>query len=467
MLFNSYEFVGLFLVTFFLYYLPFLKKSQVWILILSSFVFYAYQNPVLLLLLLASIIINGLTSYQIAYAASLASRKFYAVAGIIFNLLLLIFFKYGPLLSHTFFQESSDIGNWILSIPLPIGISFYTFEGISLVVDSFKKTNTSEYKSTIVKNFIRHQKNVFLFISFFPHLIAGPILKAHDFIPQIGEKTFKNIDWNYCYKKLVLGYFLKMVIADNLKDQTFWLTYPFFQTYSSFSLVGLLFGYSFQIFSDFAGYSLIALGLAGLFGYRLQSNFNLPYISQSFSEFWKRWHISLSTFLKEYLYIPLGGNRRGTGYTYFNLFVTMFLGGLWHGSSWSYACWGSLHGIALAGERFFQSRKIKLLIPSCIKIIAVFTYVSLAWVLFKLPHFDQAVLFFKCLFTNVRGYPLLYKQLYYIGIYSTPIIFYHLTGLSPKLKKYMLKFEPYIYGLLFFLIITNSGSTGTFIYFQF
>ena len=152
------------------------------------------------------------------------------------------------------------------------------------------------------------------------------------------------------------GYFLKLVVADNLKDFTAYLVYPGLMTLSSFTLLSMLIGYSFQIFADFAGYSLIALGLASLFGYRLMQNFNYPYISNTFSEFWKRWHISLSTFLKEYLYFPLGGSRKGRLRTYINLTITMVLGGLWHGAAWSYAVWGAFHGFALALERLINDK---------------------------------------------------------------------------------------------------------------
>ena len=325
MLFNSLAFIILVIVTFSIYYIPWLKKYQVHILILSSLYFYAHSNRKLLLLLLSSAAINILTSYYITFG-KISQRKLLATIGVVLNVGILLFFKYAALLSQTFLSANSSIGGFLITIPLPIGISFYTFEGISLVVDVFRKKH-GENNDMVSPSLAEHAKKTLLFISFFPHLIAGPVLKAHDYIPQIKPKFFKDIAWEVAFKNIVLGYFLKMVVADNLKDFTFWMAYPYYQGQSSITLVALLFGYSCQIFADFAGYSLIAIGVARLFGYNFKDNFNFPYIATSFKEFWKRWHISLSTFLMEYLYIPLGGNRKGKVRTYLNLMITMFLGG--------------------------------------------------------------------------------------------------------------------------------------------
>jgi alginate O-acetyltransferase complex protein AlgI len=194
-----------------------------------------------------------------------------------------------------------------------------------------------------------------------------------------------------------------MVIADSLKEFTFWISFPHFQGFKTLPLLAMLFGYSCQIFADFAGYSLIAIGLAKLFGYDLLKNFDFPYISTSFKEFWKRWHISLSSFLMEYLYIPLGGNRKGKTRTYINLLLTMFLGGLWHGAAWSYAVWGTFHGMALAIERFLgdKVRLKKNFALEVLKGLMVFTFVTLAWLLLKLPQFAHVIHYFRSLVKNV------------------------------------------------------------------
>lgn len=468
MAFTSFLFVGLVLVTLFLYYLPFLSKSQVLILITSSLVFYSYNQPVLVLLLLFSVAINIVSSYYVVNG-NVRHRKLFATAGVSLNLLLLIFFKYSPLFGKLFFSGSGSVGQFLVSIPLPIGISFYTFQGISLVVDVYR-AKPEDVKKLVPKSFLLHAKHVLFFKSFFPQLISGPIVKAHDFIPQIEPKKMFDIEWDFVAKNMILGYFLKMVVADNLKDFTFWISFPYFQAKSSLTLLIMLFGYSCQIFADFAGYSLIAIALAKLFGYTFKANFNFPYISTSFKEFWKRWHISLSSFLMEYLYIPLGGNRKGKVRTYINLFIVMLLGGLWHGAAWSYAIWGTFHGVALAIEKFL-SEKIRIptnFVTKCIRGFVVFAFVTLAWLLFKLPDFIHVIDYFKCIGNNIQTVDdtLLIT---YILLYSVPVLLYHLYYLLAGKKFYVTvkKYEHIFYGILFFMIIVNSGSAGNFIYFQF
>ncbi|MEY2917454.1 MAG: hypothetical protein RIS73_1168 [Bacteroidota bacterium] len=469
MLFNSLVFVELLFITFILYYQKWLLKYQVLILILASLFFYAYNNPALLILLLFSAGINVLSSYYVAYG-KVSNRKLIATAGVVFNLSILAFFKYSPLISTSLFEINNSIGQFLLTIPLPIGISFYTFEGISLLVDVFKEKK-DDSKSLANSSFKEHASRTLFFISFFPHLVSGPILKAHDFLPQIKAKFFKEIDWEQCFKTIILGYFLKMVVADNLKDFTYWIAFPYFQGYTSVTLITLLFGYSCQIFADFAGYSLIAIGIAQLFGYKLINNFNFPYISSSIQEFWKRWHISLSSFLMEYLYFPLGGNRKGKVRTYINLIITMFLGGLWHGAAWSYAIWGLVHGTALAIERMCKG-KVKLgssKIVIFFRRIAVFCLVTFAWLFFKLPEFTQVLAYLKTIGTTLSFSPD--KALCFnILLYSSPVFLYHFFYLLKQNKQFETSFEKYsyiFYGAMLFLILCNSGSSGSFIYFQF
>jgi alginate O-acetyltransferase complex protein AlgI len=232
-------------------------------------------------------------------------------------------------------------------------------------------------------------------------------------------------------------------------------------------LVVLLFGYSMQIFADFAGYSLIAIGLAALFGYKLPQNFNYPYLSRSFTEFWQRWHISLSTWLREYLYIPLGGNRKGSVRTYVNLFIVMFLGGLWHGAAWSYAVWGSFHGLALAAERFgknwirFPKHPLISIIQGCI----VFSFVTIAWLLFKLPKFEHVLGYLNAMARSTA--PNNYWMVGHVLTYSAPVALYYgwhlLKHRFPKVDHG----EFIILAILIAAIVLDSGTTGAFIYFQF
>lgn len=469
MLFNSFIFIILLIITFTSYHIPRFRKIQIPILITSSLVFYAYDQPAFVFLLLFSAGINIVTSYYIVYGSK-KRKKALALTGVVINLSGLAFFKYSSLFSATFLDPTDSIGNFLLHIPLPIGISFFTFEGISLLIDVWKEKYIDNRKIAN-ESLIKHAQHTLFFISFFPHLIAGPILKAHDFFPQIKQKYFKDIQWTRAFKNLVTGYFLKMVIADNLKDFTGWVSYPMFESFSTLTLLMLLFGYSIQIFADFAGYSLIAIGLAKLFVYNFNINFNFPYIATSFKEFWKRWHISLSTFLMEYLYFPLGGNRKGKFRTYMNLIITMTLGGLWHGAAWSYALWGLMHGIVLAIERFFTnnspnnpSNRVALFFKG----IFVFIVVSFFWLFFMLPDINHVFAFLEALIYNVSKDNYL-PFISSILIYSSPVIIYHIFYLCKEkpIWNTIIKMEYIFYAIMLFLIATNSGPAKSFIYFQF
>jgi alginate O-acetyltransferase complex protein AlgI len=475
MLFNSYTFALLVLVTLGLFYLPFLSRLQSTVLITASLVFYGYGQPGLLALLLASIAINTVCSFRVAKANSLASRRAWAIGGIALNLGILLFFKYSPLLARALrldFWREGSVGHFLVTIPLPIGISFFTFQGISLVVDVFRQ-KPGDPGRVPIQGFRSYLLDTALFKTFFPQLVAGPIVKAHDFYPQITVKRFQDVRWESVFRALVLGYFFKMVVADNLKDLTYWLNYPQFLGFPTLTLLALLFGYSMQIFADFAGYSLIAVGLARLFGYELMGNFNFPYIAQSLSDFWRRWHVSLSSWLKEYLYIPLGGNRHGELRTYANLMIVMFLGGLWHGAALSYAIWGLFHGAGLALERFVASlRPERQGAPasfSWLRAAGIFSFVSVAWLLFKLPDIRHVLAFFRALRTNtgLGNDPVM---LGYILLYSAPVALWHLlevrrsrTAAAPPAPHW----QAVGYAACLFAILLNSGSPGAFIYFQF
>ena len=470
-LFNSFPFLFLVIVTLALYYNSFLRKFQIYILIIASFIFYAYGQPGLSLLLFLSASTNAVVSYMVYFENKKNKKKFYAVLGVVFNLAILSFFKYSPLFGRTleYFQSLDGLGSFLISIPLPIGISFYTFQGISLVADLYRSNHQSECPLFKVDpSFIKHYRNTIFFISFFPQLVAGPIVKAYQFYPQIGIKYFKDINLEAAVKILIIGYFLKMVIADNLKDQTFWMMFPYFQVHSSITLTAMLFGYSVQIFSDFAGYSLIAIGIAKLYGYDLPKNFNFPYISKSFSEFWTRWHISLSTWLKEYLYIPLGGNRVPKIRTYINVFIVMLLGGLWHGAAWSYLVWGAYHGILLVGERVLSAyiRLPQYKIFDLLKVILVFSLVTLGWLLFKLPEFSHVVSYLNALVHNF-SVPTNKNLVFHIFLYAFPVMLYYLNYLIRKKTGKNYLDTSMVYAILLFNIFVNSGSSGAFIYFQF
>ncbi|EPG75082.1 membrane-bound O-acyltransferase family MBOAT [Leptospira fainei serovar Hurstbridge str. BUT 6] len=467
MLFNSIEFLIFLVIVFIFYYAPFSSEYQIQIIIISSLIFYSFGFPILVFLLFSSSAINAGTSYLITYGKE-SIRKKIAILGVLTNLGLLIFFKYSGLLAKTFFIDDTSLGKFLISIPLPVGISFFTFQGISLLIDVYSQKYFPR-QEVVEKTFKNHFSNVIFFISFFPQLVAGPIVKAHDFLYQIDRKKFTSIKWEESFRAIIIGYFLKTVVADNLRQFTFWIQFPYFDTKSSFTLLSLLFGYSFQIFADFAGYSSIAIGISKLFGYDLKVNFLFPYISTSFKEFWKRWHISLSSFLMEYLYIPLGGNRKGRWRTYLNLMLTMFIGGLWHGAAWSYALWGLVHGAALTIERAFNLDSIR---QNCriYKIsygLIVFFFVTFAWIFFQLPDINDATRLFQALSRN-WSLPNSYDLIISIVVYSSPVILYHMHYLMRRAGNQMFEnFQFIAFGTMVFLIIVNRGFPGSFIYFQF
>lgn len=473
MLFTSGVFFVFLAVVFLIYYLPAIRSWQVPWLVVASLFFYAFSQPYLLLLLLTIASIDILSSYRIV-----ASKhpRFWAVFGVVANLLVLAFFKYNHLVASLFPSLSApgDPLQALFVLPLPIGISFYVFHGISLLVDAFRLDSTRALVRGV--GFSGHVKNSLLYITFFPQLIAGPIMKAHDFCPQIAPKPFRAIDWNGAIEALIVGYFLKVVIADNLSQQTIWLTYPYFLGLSSVNLVLLLLGYSAQIFADFAGYSLIAIGLANLFGYRLRTNFFFPYISETFAEFWTRWHMSLSAWLREYLYFPLGGNRKGNLRTYLNLMIVMTLGGLWHGAAVSYAVWGFWHGSALVVERacrnlaFYHSRNFAVRI---LRVALVFGVVTAGWLLFRMPNFHDVIAFFGALGRNGNA-PISRANALMILLYVSPVALYHLNYVIRRRLNELGRggivsgrLRSAGFGLLCAAILLNPGPPQTFIYFQF
>ena len=381
-------------------------------------------------------------------------------------LLILGFFKYDRLIYQTLVGDLANPSGerWLLTLPLPIGISFYTFHGISLVVDPF--TGNTDIKAIPSRR--AHLARTFLYMTFFPQLIAGPIMKARDFFPQIERKTFADADWEGASRSLITGYFLKMVVADNLAVQTAAMTGESVSFMPSLTLLCLIFAYSCQIFADFAGYSLIAIGLGRLLGYRLMRNFNFPYIAQSFSEFWHRWNISLSTWLRDYLFIPLGGSRRGTARTYLNIMVVMLLGGLWHGAAWSYAIWGAVHGAALVIERpfletrFYRSTRLALRLVRTLIVVVV---VSFAWLLFRLSVFGEVQAYLAAMISNWRNLAGAGGSLV-LAAYSFPVVVYHLASLGlPASIGPTARIRAY--SAMSAMIIINSGVPSAFIYFQF
>jgi alginate O-acetyltransferase complex protein AlgI len=312
MTFTSWQF-GLFVaIVFGAYYLPALAAFQTQLLVFASLFFYGYGQPELLPLL--AVAVFGTYLFLIL---ALRNRSVWLPVGIVFNLALLAFFKYKFLFIEPTSSGLTGAGpiDILLRLPLPIGISFFVFHNISLLVDLTRQKTAPSLAE------------VFLYIIFFPQLVSGPITRAEMFMPQIKRKYLADVPFVEAAKWILIGFFFKLYVANNLNEMTSYMDFPRYETLQTQDRWLLIFLYSYQIYADFFGYSAIAIGLALLFGYRLPVNFDLPYISKSFSEFWSRWHMSLSNWLRTYLYVPLGGNRLGAFRTYLNLMIVMGLGG--------------------------------------------------------------------------------------------------------------------------------------------
>jgi alginate O-acetyltransferase complex protein AlgI len=486
MLFNSWEFLRLLLITLVLYYLPWTqgrhgKAWQVMVALVASVIFYGWEDPKLLGLLAVSCVGNSIATARIILykvQGDEARVQHWVRLAVILNLALLGIFKYLPFFAG---MIPSMPDNWlkaIQDIPLPIGISFYTFHGISMIVDVARGEVTRESDAMLSRGsrFAKGVRDIGFYLLFFPQLVAGPIVKAKQFWPQIAAKRWADIPWEHVVRSLILGFFLKMVVADNLAEQTVSLTKPWLNALGPLDLVLLLYGYTMQIFADFAGYSLIAIGLAALFGYQFPINFNFPYLSTSITEFWRRWHMSLSAWLRDYVYIPLGGNRKGEMRTYINLFSVMFLGGLWHGAEWKFALWGTLHGILLGIERFWNRKRSKeeSKTRSSLRAFAGWFYtfhaVTFLWLTFLMPDMNQIGFYFRELTIpqKITG-PAIFAPLFF----GSFVVFYHMIGwLNEHCKERSNQIvgkpiQGIIYAFLLFLLITNSGAPQGFIYFQF
>ncbi|MBR0989482.1 MBOAT family protein [Bradyrhizobium japonicum] len=452
MTFTSFQFGVFVAVVFGAYYLAPLRRFQVQLLVLASVFFYGFGQPELLPLLLVAVL-----GTYVCLVLAFDNRAVWMPAGIVFNLGLLAFFKYKFLFVDAGAAQLTGAApiDFLLRLPLPIGISFFVFHNISLLVDLTRGERTARLR------------DVFLYIIFFPQLVSGPITRAAQFMPQIAPKRIGDVAFVEATKWILVGYFFKLYVANNLNEMTSYMDFPLYETLRTQDRWLLVFLYSYQIYADFFGYSAIALGLGLLFGYRLPQNFNLPYISTSFSEFWTRWHISLSTWLRTYLYIPLGGNRHGGLRTCLNLMIVMTLGGLWHGASLSYALWGMAHGLLLVVERPFlklvnhEARALRV-----IRMGIVFFCVTLLWIFFKLPNFDHALGYLKGMFiaTDAPNPPKLFINL--ALLYALPVIVQH-AGIGVLVAGRLRRWEPYLYGGLAALALLEAGPDSAFIYFQF
>lgn len=422
MLFNSINYVIFFPIVLLLYLLLPKKAKPVWLLLCSYF-FYMCWNPKYVVLILFTTVATYVCALLIGRASRPAARKAWVGVCVGVNLAILFLFKYFDFFLENLNRFTSLIGTGEIRSPfhflLPVGISFYTFQAIGYVIDVYRGDIRAE------KNFIDYA----LFVSFFPQLVAGPIERSRNLLPQIKSIKEKNL---FTYDNLVSGFgtilwglLMKTVIADRaliVVDYVFARYYRF----GTVELVLAAFLFSVQIYADFAGYSYIAIGSARILGIRLMENFNTPYFSLSIADFWSRWHISLSTWFKDYVYIPLGGNRKGKVRKYFNLFITFLVSGLWHGAAWHYVAWGVLHGFyRVFGEITGKLRdKItdKLGIsksPFSFRFGKAFItciLVGIAWIFFRAESIGVAIDYLKRMFTCPNFWVLSDESLYNLGL---------------------------------------------------
>ncbi|WP_250432811.1 MBOAT family O-acyltransferase [Hanstruepera flava] len=471
MLFNSLSFIVFLVIVLLLYYSKFLNwTNKKRMLLLASYVFYGLWNPPLVILLWISTLVDWTAGKKLAIEDNQRKRKMWLLLSMVVNLGFLAFFKYGNFLLENFTALVNTMGIEFEALPmdiiLPMGISFYTFQTMSYTIDMYKG------KIEPARTFL----DFALYVTFFPQLVAGPIVRAKDLITQFYEEkraTANQFFWGVFL--LTIGLFQKVVMADTLLSST--SDYVFGSDkllHGVDAWIGTL-AFSGQIFFDFAGYSTCAIGIALMLGIILPDNFRYPYASLGFSDLWSRWHISLSSWLKDYLYIPLGGNRHGITRMYVALMLTMLLGGLWHGAAWTFMVWGGLHGTYLILEKL-QKQYLPFKITKWNGIFLAFitfSCVNITWVFFRAREFDTAWNMIKSMFymqTNgekILGSFEILKVSLVVGI----LFICHWLMRNTSMKAVSLKTNPIILGVfwafMLFLIIISQGSGEQFIYFQF
>jgi D-alanyl-lipoteichoic acid acyltransferase DltB (MBOAT superfamily) len=445
-------------------------KIQNSLILLSSYFFYAWWDYRFLSLIFLSTLVDYTVGLKIPKQDSEKKQKVLLYFSVLFNLAVLGSFKYYNFFVDSWVSLFSSIGYeisnvWTLNIILPVGISFYTFQTMSYTLDIYKK------KLKPTKDFISFAS----FVSFFPQLVAGPIERASNLLPQIlKERQFKYVQGVEGLRLILWGMFKKVVIADSLAP----IVANIFNNYNDFGGGTLWFGaicFAFQIYCDFSGYSDIAIGTAKLFGFELMSNFKFPYFSRNIGEFWRRWHISLSTWFRDYLYIPLGGSKERKWKSIRNIFIIFLVSGLWHGANWTFIVWGLFHAVlflpsfmsntnrkytgSIIGENSFLPTLKELL-----QVGVTFFFVTIGWVFFRS---ETLVDSFQFLYIMIFDFSF---QTSYNGVFISIVIFVlieYLIRKEERLKEKYFKYDWVVFSLLTILILENFGGINNFIYFQF
>ncbi|HBH3394862.1 TPA: MBOAT family protein [Clostridioides difficile] len=471
MIFSSLTFLFAFLSVVFILYFLVNDKLKNFVLLLTSLFFYAWGEPKYIFLMLGSIVVNYIFGLKVS-SDNKKEQKLWLTLSVIFNISLLVIFKY----SNFFVDNFNALFNSHISIPtiaLPLGISFFTFQTMSYVIDVYRKDG-------------RVQRNIFdlaLYVSLFPQLVAGPIVRYQTVDEQISKRIYSNEKFAVGVNRFICGLAKKVILANQLgmvADGVFSANIANLSIAESW--LGII-CYTLQIYFDFSGYSDMAIGLGKIFGFDFLENFNYPYISQSVSEFWRRWHISLSSWFRDYVYIPLGGNRVSPIKQYTNLFVVWSLTGIWHGANWTFLTWGIYYGILISIEKVFLGKLLKK-VPQIFRHIYLILIVMIGWVFFRADNIVQASEFVQVLF-GVGSSPICNNSfIMYINdygyiiilsiIFAIPIIPKLKSILKSKTKKlvesnfvYMLH-STFLVALMFIVVVILINSTyNPFLYFRF
>ena len=474
MLFNSIDFLLFFPIVCLLFFgLP--HKYRWLLLLIASCYFYMYFVPIYILILAGTIVVDYFAGILIENNVGIR-RKYYLIISLFANILVLAIFKY-----YNFFIENievllSSMGNksslLYLSILLPIGLSFHTFQAMSYTIEVYRENQKAE----------KHFGIYALYVMFFPQLVAGPIERPQNVLPQFHEKKFFLYD-NFIkgIKLIIWGFFMKVVVADRLSIYVN-AVYNNVENHNGSTLILATIFFSFQIYCDFAGYSLIAIGTAKIMGFDLMTNFNRPYFARTISEFWKRWHISLSTWFRDYLYLPLGGNKVSKYRWYFNLFFVFLVSGIWHGANWTFFIWGALNGGYLVIAIVTQNYREKLNCLSglsrnktfftFIQILTTFILSSFAWIFFRANNVNDAMLIVKKMGTQLSPNIFIKWDVFFALFIGLTILilkefkdeFLHNKFSFLKKSNYSVIFYALV---LVIILLMGVFDEGQFIYFQF
>ncbi len=441
------------------------KYSNYW-LALTSLLFYFWGEQQYVWVILLSIFANYIFGLLIDSRNTVVGRRVFLTMAIVFNVGLLGYFKYTNFIVD---QLIGTFGFYSTNNPihLPIGISFFTFEAIAYIADVYRKKSKA----------MRNPVHLALYIAIFPHLIAGPVIRFHDVEKQLLERTVEFDDFVYGLKRFIIGLAKKVLIANNvalLADQVF--NNPSVYSGSNVFWIGLV-AYTVQLYFDFSGYSEMAVGLGYMLGFRFIENFNFPYISKSVQEFWRRWNISLGNWFKDYIYIPLGGSKKGIVRTYFNLFVVFLITGIWHGAGWNFILWGLFSFVCILLEKT-PLKKLFQLLPSIFHHLYLLLVISLSWVLFRTSSIKDAIYFYQQLFSSQldtafwRDVDNEQKFFLILGVFLLfPIVPFFGKQLTRMFNfpLIILFFQNVILGVYFILSISYliTSSYNPFIYFRF